>query len=106
MALPEKIKEKEQRKDKKDLKASKKSKTSQAKNGETFFGRLFRKIIGTNIPVKKALNALLIGYICGIIITVIWYNYVSKVELNTVRWSYMIIIGFIIIFLSYSMEVR
>ncbi|XP_065361911.1 DC-STAMP domain-containing protein 2 [Calliphora vicina] len=73
---------------------------------ETFFGRLLRKIIDSGIPIKKALNVVFIGYICGIILTIIWYNYVTNVELNTLRWICFIVIGFVILILAYSMEVR
>ncbi|XP_037815188.1 DC-STAMP domain-containing protein 2 [Lucilia sericata] len=73
---------------------------------ETFFGRIFRKIIDSGIPIKKALNLVFFGYVFGIILTIIWYNYVTKEELNTLRWICFIVIGFIVLLLSYSMEVR
>ncbi|XP_058974943.1 DC-STAMP domain-containing protein 2-like [Musca domestica] len=73
---------------------------------ETFLGRIFQKILGSGIPIQKALNVVLLGYLCGIVLTVCWYKYFSGNHVNTTRWCSLIILGFIIIFLSYSKDVR
>lgn len=73
---------------------------------ETFLQSIFRKIIDSGIPIKEVLNAIALGYIIGIISTILWYNYVTTNQLNTHRWIYLIVVGFIILFLSYSIAVR
>ncbi|XP_073840484.1 DC-STAMP domain-containing protein 2 isoform X2 [Musca autumnalis] len=73
---------------------------------DTFLGRLCQKIIDSGLPIQKALNSILIGYICGITITILWYKYFAVYPVNTSRWFALVILGFIIIFLSYSKDVR
>lgn len=73
---------------------------------ETYVASLFRRLLESNIPIHDVLTYMTIGYVVGFIITIIWYNYVTGRELNTPRWVFFIIFGFIALLMGHSKEVR
>ncbi|XP_075161989.1 DC-STAMP domain-containing protein 2 [Haematobia irritans] len=73
---------------------------------ETFFGRIFQKIIENDIPIRRALNYILMGYLVGIVLTIMCYNYIPSIHINIRRWLFLIILGLILIIFSYSRDIR
>ncbi|XP_059216473.1 DC-STAMP domain-containing protein 2 [Stomoxys calcitrans] len=73
---------------------------------ETFFGRIFQRILESGIPITKALNYILAGYVLGTAITILWYKFMTNSQLNTGRWSCLVILGLIVILLAYNKDVR